>query len=69
MSDRMLSERYDLELVTRFLVFRNLEESEFKSIGDIGEFLTDRIVELANLRSLNSCSQPRRKHSRILSLH
>ena len=47
LSDRMQSERYDLELVTRFLVFRNLEESEFKSIGDIGEFLTDRIVELA----------------------
>ena len=48
LSDRMLSERYDLELVTRFLVFRNLEESQLGSIGDIGEFLTDRIVALAS---------------------
>ncbi len=47
LSDRLLSERYDLELVTRFLVFRSLEESRLGSIGDIGEFLTDRIVELA----------------------
>ena len=46
-SDRLLSERYDLELVTRFLVFRGLEESRLGSIGDIGEFLTDSIVELA----------------------
>ena len=47
LSDRLLSERYDLELVTRFLVFRSLEESRLGSIGDIGEFLTDSIVELA----------------------
>ena len=47
LSDRSMSVRDDLELVTRFLVFRNLEESELRSIGDIGEFLTDSIVELA----------------------
>ena len=47
LSDRLLSERYDLELVTRFLVFRSLEENRLGSIGDIGEFLTDSIVELA----------------------
>lgn len=48
LSDRMLSERYDLELVTRFLVFRNLEESQLGSIGDVGEFLTDSILELSS---------------------
>ena len=47
LSDRLTSEKYDLELVTRFVVFRNLAEEELGSIGDIGEFLTDRIVELA----------------------
>ena len=47
LSDRLLSERYDLELVTRFVVFRNLEEAQLSAIGDIGDFLTDRIVELA----------------------
>ena len=47
LSDRLMSERYDLELVTRFLVFRKLEEGRLSSIGDIGEFLTESIVELA----------------------
>ena len=46
-SDRLHSERYDLELVTRFLVFRCLKESQLGSVGDIGEFLTDSIVKLA----------------------
>ena len=47
LSDRALAEQYDLELVTRFLVFRNLRESELGSIGDIGDFLTERITALA----------------------
>ena len=47
LSDRMLSERYDLELVTRFLVFRNLEENKLGSVEDIGNFLTDKISNIA----------------------
>ena len=47
LSDRQSLEQYDLELVIRFLVFRNLEENELRSIGDIGEFLTEKIVKLA----------------------
>lgn len=47
LSDRMLSERYDLELVTRFLVFRNIKENELRSVGNIGDFLTDRISDIA----------------------
>ncbi len=46
LSERMLNEQYDLELVTRFLVFRNLDESELGSVGDLGDFLTDRIIGL-----------------------
>ena len=47
LSERLLSERYDLELVTRFVVFRSLGEDKLGSIGDIGDFLTDSIVEIA----------------------
>ena len=47
LSDRMLSERYDLELVTRFLVFRNLDEGKLGSVGDLGDFLTDQITSIA----------------------
>lgn len=45
--DRMIRERYDMELVARFLAFRNLREGELRSIGDIGEFVTDKMVEFA----------------------
>ncbi len=47
LSDRAQLEQYDVELVTRFLVFRRLEEESLKSIGDIGEFLSDKILEMA----------------------
>jgi hypothetical protein len=47
LSDRQRSEQYHLELVVRFLVFRNLEEQELRAMGDIGDFLTDRIVKMA----------------------
>ena len=47
LSDRAMAIRYDLELVTRFVVFRNLPEPDLNAIGDIGDFLTDKIVELA----------------------
>ena len=46
LSDKMLSERYDLELVTRFLVFRNIEENELRSVENIGDFLNDRISDM-----------------------
>ncbi|MCY4487849.1 MAG: DUF262 domain-containing protein [Deltaproteobacteria bacterium] len=51
LSDRMLSEQFNLELVTRFLVFRQLGEEDIKQVGDIGEFLTERITQLAEPRS------------------
>ena len=47
LSDRLHVEKYDLELVTRFLVFRNFEANQLNSIGELGEFLTDKIVEIA----------------------
>ena len=47
LSERMRSEQYDLELVTRFLMFRRLEENRLNSVGDLREFLTDGIREFA----------------------
>lgn len=61
LSDRMLSERYDLELVTRFLVFRNIEESELSSVGNIGAFLTDRISEMAQSEDFQEMREREKK--------
>ena len=47
LSKRMLGERYDLELVTRFLVFRNIKENELRSVDNLGDFLSDRISNMA----------------------
>ncbi|ULP74316.1 hypothetical protein BDGGKGIB_03980 [Nodularia sphaerocarpa UHCC 0038] len=48
LSERSLDEQYDMELLLRFLVFRNLEERELRKIGnDLNGFLTDKMVEMA----------------------
>ena len=45
LSDRLVLEQYDVELLIRFLLFRDLSVESMRGIGDISEFLTDRIVE------------------------
>lgn len=46
--ERLMQERYDMELVLRFLIFRNIDiESKKKAINDnIMSFLTDEMVAL-----------------------
>lgn len=46
-SERLIQERYDLELIVRFLVFRKMPEQRLSGITDLGEFLTDELVALA----------------------
>ena len=47
LTDNAKLQQYDMELVTRFLVFRRLSARRLNDVGDVGEFLTDNIVELA----------------------
>lgn len=47
LSDRPLSESYDVELVLRFLIFTLIEEAELRSLGDVGIFVTDKMREFA----------------------
>jgi Protein of unknown function DUF262 len=53
LSDRPLEEQYDVELVLRFLVFRKLESDELKNIGDLGVFLTKKMVAMAQDKEFN----------------
>ena len=46
-TDRDKETQYDMELATRFIVFRRLEEDGLRSVRDLGEFLTDSIAEFA----------------------
>jgi hypothetical protein len=47
LTDRALEEQYNIELIVRFIVFRRVSPAQLGKIGDIGEFLTDEIVRLA----------------------
>jgi hypothetical protein len=47
LSDRPLSESYDVELVLRFLIFALIEEAELNTLGDVGIFVTDKMREFA----------------------
>lgn len=53
LSDRPLSESYDLELVLRFIIFTLIEEKELNNIGDVGIFITDRMRILATDSKFN----------------
>ncbi|MGL5131800.1 MAG: DUF262 domain-containing protein [Planktothrix sp.] len=54
LSERPLEQQYDLELLLRFLVFRNIEENVMKGIkNDLGGFLTDKMVEMAKNSQFN----------------
>lgn len=48
LSDRPLSESYDVELVLRFLIFALIDENELNTLGDVGIFVTDKMREIAS---------------------
>lgn len=48
LTDRAIEEKYDMELALRFVILRKLNEAELKDIGDIGEFLSEKAIELAS---------------------
>ena len=47
LSDKNLSEQYDIELALRFIIFSTLDLEEYDRSQDVGEYLTDRMVEMA----------------------
>ena len=51
LSDNQYQRQYDVELVIRFVVLRELDGLGLKSVGDISEFLTDKSVEVADPRT------------------
>jgi hypothetical protein len=47
LSENQVEELYDRELVTRFLVFRKMEEGDLDDIGDMSEFVDKQSIALA----------------------
>lgn len=55
LSDKARQEQYDLELLLRFLIFRNMDEEDLDKIPypDISEFITRRVIELSEVTELD----------------
>lgn len=47
LSDKSLQEAYDIELVLRFLLLVDASADELKAVGDVGVYLSEKMVELA----------------------
>ena len=62
LSDRLLEERYDLELVMRFLILGRVDDSRLR-IGDLGNFLDRESERLAGSREFD-----RQKEEHIFSV-
>ncbi len=53
LSDRAVDEQYDMELVSRFVVFRTMANAALRTIGDVGEFLTEKAKAIAQDKSFD----------------
>ena len=53
LSDRAVDEQYDMELVSRFVVFRTMSNAALRTIGDVGEFLTEKAKAIAQDKSFD----------------
>lgn len=46
LSDRQIEEKYDMELVCRYLVGRYSNESDYTSLKDINDFISERVLKI-----------------------
>jgi len=53
LTDRAKEEQYDMDLALRFVVFRTLDAKEVKKAKDINEFVTEKMLEIANSKDFN----------------
>lgn len=47
LSDRQLEEKYDMELICRYLAGKYASKDEFRNLSDISEFVNDKMISLA----------------------
>lgn len=53
LTEKQYLEQYDMEIIIRFLVYRNVNLDKIKGNEDMGEFITDNIVKLIENKSLD----------------
>ena len=53
LTDKALSEQYDLELVLRFVLLRQMAEDELLEIKDVGEFVTEKMINVLSDKNID----------------
>lgn len=53
LSENPIAESYDVELALRFVLLAIIDESDIKSIGDVGAFLTEKMTQAAENKSFD----------------
>ena len=48
LAERLIEEQYNVELVLRFFILKNIELREIKSTQDLGEFITQKMIQMVS---------------------
>jgi hypothetical protein len=59
LTERQKTEQYDLELVVRYLVLKNLDAADVRPINDLHNYLTDRVLEFAKDANYDRAAEQR----------
>lgn len=46
LADRLVKEKYNMELALRFIILISIEPNDIKGVTDFGEFITEKMVEI-----------------------
>ncbi|MDZ5647999.1 DUF262 domain-containing protein [Nitrospirillum sp. BR 11828] len=47
LSEKLVTEKYDMELALRYLLFSEADAEILRSVGDVGSFLSEKMIDLA----------------------
>lgn len=53
LNERNLQEQYDMEVVLRLLTYSTLQTAQLKKLGEVGEFITEKTLEIASDKKYN----------------
>ena len=52
-SDKLHRERFDMELVLRFIIFKNFKIDALKEVRDVNKTITEKMIAIANNKDFN----------------
>lgn len=53
LSEKNIAEQYDMELALRYLIFSKINMDDFDRSGDVGEYITNQMIKLAQAKDFD----------------